>query len=270
MKLFSRGKRIPTTMTGLAGVLLAMAATTTLAHSKFPFDFYNKSRSNETFQHVATFDVMAGNGSAVAEIVDVSRDGKQLIYTDAGNGEIGFVDITRPDKPLAQGVLVVGGEPTSLAILDPLVLVAVNTSESFVNPSGKLLVIDRKTRGIVAQYDLPGQPDSVALAPDRKRAAIVIENERDEDLNDGLLPQFPSGALLIVDLQGSASNWIISTADLSPVATNAVDGSDLEPEFVDINERNEAVVTFQENNHIAIVDLRTAKPSTTFPQARPR
>ena len=266
MKLFSRGKDIPTTMTGLAGVLLAMAATTTLAHSgsHFDFDFFNTSRSNQSFQHVATFDVMAGNGSSVAEIVDVSRDGKQLIYTDASNGEIGFVDITRPDKPMAQGVLAVGGEPTSLAILDPLVLAAVDTSASFIDPSGKLLVVDRKTRSIVAQYDLPGQPDSVALAPDRKRAAIVIENERDEDRNDGLLPQYPSGALLIVDLQGSANNWVISTADLSPVAANAVDGSDLEPEFLDINERNEAVVTFQENNHIAIVDLRTGKTINNF------
>lgn len=264
MKLFSHGKGIPTTMTGLASVLIAMAATPALAHSDSHFDFFNKSRSNQSFQHVATFDVMAGNGSSVAEIVDVSRDGRQLIYTDAGKGEIGFVDITRPDQPKAQGVLVVGGEPTSLAILDPLVLVAVNTSESFTNPSGKLLVVDRKTRSIVAQYELPGQPDSVALAPDRKRAAIVIENERDEDLNDALLPQYPGGALLIVDLQGSANNWIISTADFTPVAANATDGSDLEPEFVDINERNEAVVTFQENNHIAIVDLRTGKTINNF------
>jgi hypothetical protein len=154
--------------------------------------------------------------------------------------------------------------PYFSAILDPLVLVAVDTSESFVDPSGKLLVVDRKTRGIVAQYDLTGQPDSVALSPDRKRAAIIIENERDEDLNDGLLPQYPEGALLIVDLYGSPNNWVIRTANLAPVAASAVDGSDLEPEFVDINERNEAVVTFQENNHIAIIDLRTGKTISNF------
>ena len=32
---------------------------------------------------------------------------------------------------------------------------------------------------------------------------------------------------------------------------------DPEPEFVDINDRNEAVVTLQENNHMVIVDLPT-------------
>ena len=35
--------------------------------------------------------------------------------------------------------------------------------------------------------------------------------------------------------------------------------SDPEPEFVDINRRNEAVVTLQENNHLAIVDLPSAR-----------
>lgn len=258
MKLCSRAIK---TMTGLAGVLLALATTTAFAH----FDDRDRSKSNELFQAVATFDVMAGNGSSVAEIVDVSRDGKQLIYTDAGNGEIGFVDIARADKPRGQGVLAVGGSPTSLAILDPLVLVAVDTSDSFTNPSGKLLVVDRKTRAIVAQYDLPGQPDSIALAPDRKRAAIVIENQRDEAFNDGLLPQYPSGALLIVDIKGSANTWTIRAADLSPVAANASEGGDLEPEFVDINEQNEAVVSFQENNHIAIVDLVSGKTLKQFP-----
>ena len=61
---------------------------------------------------------MAGNGSSVADIVAVSRDGRQLIYTDAYKGEIGFADISKPAKPMAQGVLAVGGEPTSAAILE--------------------------------------------------------------------------------------------------------------------------------------------------------
>lgn len=79
--------------------------------------------------------------------------------------------------------MAVGGEPTSLIVLDPLVLVGVNTSESYDDPSGKLVVVHRNTRQIVAEHELDGQPDSLALAPDHKRAAIVIENERDEDEN---------------------------------------------------------------------------------------
>jgi len=252
MKLYSRGLRTPKTHTGLAGVLLALAAHTAL------------SAPGPLFQPVATFDVMAGNGSAVAEIVDASSDGKQLVYTDAEQGEIGFVDISQPDQPKAQGVVVVGGSPTSLGILNQLVLVATDTSASFTDPSGKLVVVDRITRNIVAEYDLGGQPDSVAISPNHQYAAIVMENQRDEDLNDGVLPQYPTGGLVIVDLTGPSNAWTLRMADLSPVAAHAADGSDLEPEFVDINDKNEAVVTFQENNHLAIVDLRSGNTLQEF------
>ena len=220
--------------------------------------------SEQVFQHVGTFDVMAGNGSAVAEIVDVSVNGKELAYTDSDNEAIGFVDIRNTAVPLGKGTVAVGGEPTSLTYFDPYVLVAVNTSASYADPSGKLVVVHSHRREIVAEYELGGQPDSIALAPDHKRAAIVIENERDEDLDDGLIPQNKTGALLIVELDDDPAAYSISTADLSPVAAAAFAGSDLEPEFVDINEENEAVVTFQENNHLAIVDLTTGQTIRQF------
>lgn len=209
------------------------------------------------FATIGTFDVMAGNGSAVAEIVDVSNNGKQLVYTDSPEESIGFVDISDPANPVGDGTVPVGGEPTSLVVRGPLVLVGVNTSESFSEPSGQLVVVHRHRRRIVAVHELGGQPDSLALAPDRKRLAIVLENERDEDLDDGLIPQPPTGTLLIVDLRGAAKRWTVTEADLSPVAVNASVGEDLEPEYVDINGENEAVVSFQENNHLAIVDLVT-------------
>ncbi len=213
--------------------------------------------SGGRFVPLATFDVMAGNGSSVAEIVDVTDDGNTLIYTDADNEQIGFVDITDPEEPTAGGTLDLPGEPTSLAVNGDYVLVAINTSASFVDPSGTLLVYELETRGLVAELDLGGQPDSTAVSPDGAYAAVVIENERDEDLNDGFLPQLPSGGLVIVDLDGQPTDWTTRPADLSPVAASADNGSDLEPEFVDVNGQNLAVISFQENNHIAVVDLET-------------
>jgi hypothetical protein len=62
--------------------------------------------------------------------VDVTTNGKQLIYTDADENSIGFVDISDPAHPVGEGTVNVGGEPTSLVILDPLVLVGVNTLPS--------------------------------------------------------------------------------------------------------------------------------------------
>ncbi len=213
-----------------------------------------------SFNKVSTFDVMAGNGTDVAEIIDVSRNGKQLVYTDSETGSIGFINIKNVESPVAYGTVVVGGDPTSLVVHGRYVLVGVNTSASFTDPSGQLVVVDRKTRSIVAVHELDGQPDALSLAPNNKRLAIVIENERDEDLNGGLIPQTPdnpTGTLLIVRLKGAPADWTITEADLSPVAAAAPAGTDLEAEYVDINEEDEAVVTFQENNYLAIVDMKT-------------
>jgi hypothetical protein len=51
--------------------------------------------------------------------------------------------------------------------------------------------------------------------------------------------------------------------ELTGLAAFAPD--DPEPEFVDVNGRNEAVVTLQENNHLAIVDLETLTVKKHFP-----
>jgi Esterase-like activity of phytase len=216
------------------------------------------------FAPVGSFDVIHGNGSAVAEIVDATSDGRQLVYTDAEKSQIGFVDIANPANPQGAGTVDVVGRPTSLVIRGDWVLVGVDTSAAKTNPSGKLVVVDRNRRSIVAEHDLGGQPDSIALAPDQRRAAIVIENERDEEFNDGLIPQLPSGGLLIASLQGKPQDWVIKPVDLSQVAENAFAGDDLEPEYVDINGQNEAVVSFQENNHFAVIDLVTGQVIKEF------
>jgi len=188
-----------------------------------------------------------------AEIAAVSEDGLTLIYTDSPAEQLGFVDITDPAAPVADGTLALAGEPTSVAVRDGYALVGVNTSADFVNVSGQLEVVDINTQSIVHSIDVGGQPDSVAVSPDGRYAAVVIENERDEDLGDGAPPQLPPGTLVIVDLVGAPAAWATRTVDLTGVAD--LYSGDPEPEYVDINSKNIAVVTLQENNHIVLVDL---------------
>lgn len=222
------------------------------------------------FNRTATFVVcdQAGascesNDVTAAEIVAASTDGMTLIYNNSPKGEIGFVDIRDVKAPKGLGVLSMGGEPTSVTVLGGQALVAVNTSDgNFVKPSGKLVIVDIVTRKEVASIALPGQPDSIAVSKDGKFIAVVIENERDESLNKGAMPQLPAGSLVIVDVAGAAGTWKTRTVDLTGIAT--LYPSDPEPEYVDINENNIAVVTLQENNHIALVDLATGKITKHF------
>lgn len=91
---------------------------------------------------------------------------------------------------------------------------------------------------------------------------MAIENERDEDLNKGLIPQLPAGFLRIVDLKGQPSRWTTRDVDLTGLAEVAP--SDPEPEYVSINDQDIAAVTLQENNHIVLVDLRRGQVLNHF------
>ena len=186
-----------------------------------------------------------GKDSA-AEIV-ASDGANLLVYTNSEKGSIDFVNIADPSAPVADGSIDVGGEPTSVAVAKGMAFVAVNTSKSYTEPSGKLLIIDIYTRDVLQETALAGQPDSIAVDANNKFIAIAIENERNEDINDALIPQYPAGNLAIVDTLGN-----VKYVDLRGLASIAP--SDPEPEFVDINGLGEIVVTLQENNHIVIVD----------------
>lgn len=215
--------------------------------------------TSRSFQRLATFPTFQVTGDIDAEsapeIVDVTADGMTLVYTDSPAEAIGLVDITDPTNPTAIAQIALAGEPTSVAVRGPWILAAVDTSLDFVNTSGLLQVINTETRAVVRDIPLGGQPDAIDVSPDGRYAAIAIENERDEDLGDGQPPQAPAGGLVIVDLVGGPQRWTTRAVDFIDVAE--LFPGDPEPEYVDINRSNIAVVSFQENNHLALVDLAT-------------
>ena len=218
------------------------------------------SASASGFKRIASFPVFQNTDvdeDTAAEIIAVARNGRTLIYSDSEFGGVGFVDIRRPDAPEADGFIPLDGEPTSVAISGPFALVATNTSDSFTDVSGELLVIRLTNRRIIRTIPLGGQPDSISVSPDGRYAAIAIENERDEDLGDGFPPQAPAGELFVIDTRSNnPARWNTTTVPLTGLGIAFAD--DPEPEFVDINDNNIAVVTLQENNAVALVDLEAA------------
>ncbi len=221
--------------------------------------FAGPALAEPVFNRIATFPVVANMAqgedtarSSSAEIITASEDGKTLVYTDSPLGVIGFVDITDPKAPKPLGNAAVKGEPTTAHIIGGRVFVGVNTSESKTNPSGRLAVIDLGDHKEVASCDLGGQPDSVAVAKDGSFLAIAVENERDEDLNDGALPQMPAGYVVKLPVKdGGVDCAAMQKIDLTGLA--AIAPEDPEPEFVSINDAGEIAVTLQENNHVVII-----------------
>ncbi|WP_027859847.1 esterase-like activity of phytase family protein [Marinobacterium jannaschii] len=236
-------------------IMVAAAATGAQA------DAFNRIASFSTIKNLpANSDIKTETS---AEIIDVSEDGKTLVYSDSPLEGLGIIDISDADEPEAKGFIKTAGEPTSVAFSGDYVLAGINTSESYTQPSGFLAAIDLDDRKIEKQCDLGGQPDSVAVSKDGKFVAVAIENERDEDLGEGVLPQLPAGFLVIAPLEdGKPECDEMRRVELTGLAE--IGGEDPEPEFVDFNGNNEIVVTLQENNHLVIVDAETGKVINHF------
>lgn len=201
--------------------------------------------ANLFFNRVATFPVCRQiddncnvDDETASEIIYASKDGNTLVYTDSARGVVGFIDITDPTDPKPAGVVDVGGEPTSTGVLGPYAIVCVNTSPNYTEPSGIFHVIDIASQTVLRTGDLGGQPDAVAISPDESFVVIVVENERDEDFNEGLLPQFPPGFVVIMDVSSeNVDDWSISTVNMTGLE-GALYPEDPEPEYVAINENN--------------------------------
>ena len=218
------------------------------------------------FNRIASFPVELNNPEAEessSEIITATEDGMTLIYSDSPAGGIGFIDIADPKAPKAGGFLAMDGEPTSVTVIGGKAFVAVNTSESFVAPSGKLVVVDIASKAVDATCDLGGQPDSIAHNGTGTLLAIAIENERDEDVNGGAIPQAPAGFVTVFDVaNGAVDCATLKKVELTGLAEIA--GDDPEAEFVALNGTDEIAVTLQENNHVVLIDGRTGTVTGNF------
>ena len=254
---------------------LSIAATSTSVLAQHPFHKpFWPQKKDAYFERVATFPVYenlnpaAGDqlqDTTAAEISAASADGNVVFYSDSPMERVGLIDISDASQPKPAGFIALDGEPTSVAVNGNYLLVAVNTSSSFTTPSGKLSVYSLDNPGQPqwqADFDLGGQPDAIAISPDGRYAAIAIENERDEDWNNGIIPQQPAGDLKILTMRKAVKQWQLRSVDLTGLADIAP--SDPEPEYVAINRFNIAAVTLQENNHIVLVDLRRAMVINDF------
>jgi len=244
--------------------MLGAMAATLLAGTASP------AMAEQAFNRIATFPVAANLPADMdqatetsSEIIAATADGNTLIYSDSPLGAIGFVDISDAQNPKAGGVVKLEGEPTSVVVSGNKALAGINTSQSYTAPSGRLAVIDIAGREAEMTCELAGQPDSLALSKDGRFLAVAIENERDEDLNDGALPQLPAGVLQVFNMEHNAPDCdSVKTVALTGLAE--VGAQDPEPEFVDFNDANEIVVSLQENNHFAVVSAESGEIVSHF------
>ena len=214
----------------------------------------------------------------VAEIVAATPNGQTLFYTSADAGVLGVVDIADPTRPalLPRVDVRLGGvgEPTSVAISPDgrFAVVALRMDDDVSNARrGFLRVFDiGNPRNVTAVKDITVGigPDSLALHGSGKtlRAVVAIEDEETiaegKDKGDATLGGKRPGRIDVVGLQGLYGGSDSGLQSIELVAAlkalpDAVYPEDPQPEFVSIDHKaHMAVVSLQENNAVALVDLR--------------
>lgn len=257
--------------------------------STFSFIFLFSTAVLGTANTIDTFkplNVYCVPGGGVAEIISATPDGNRLVYTNSDDENIGIINLEDPLQPVLLKTIAMSGEPTSTAITPDgkLAVVAVNTSKLVIGEKpvitpGKLVFVDLNTGKIKGELAVGTGPDSIAITElaGTLLAVVAIENEPivvdkegkllDEDTpgQDGDISQ-PGLVQVITINENNPKNSKIDNVYFSKELLSSVEllyPEDPQPEFVDINSTRVAV-TLQENNGVAIIDLKSKNIERIF------
>jgi DNA-binding beta-propeller fold protein YncE len=209
-----------------------------------------------------------------AEIVAYDSATQRLFVTTGDTIEI--IDISNPANPIKFGEIdltSIGGGSNSVAVKNGIVAVAVEADT-------------KQDNGVVAFYNTDGVfqksvtvgalPDMLTFTPDGNKVIVANEGEPNDDYTVD-----PEGSISIVDISNGVANATVTTADFTGFndrkqelinkgvrifGKDATVAQDLEPEYIAISgDGKTAVVTLQENNAIAVVDIETATVQDILP-----
>lgn len=227
-------------------------------------------RPELSLQPIGTFRTGIFDASA-AEIVAHDPKTQRLFVVNGADAAIDVLDIRNPFRPsrIAQiDVTGLGASPNSVAVHDGVVAVAIEAAVK--TDPGTLGLFDAKDGSLLASVTVGALPDMVTFTPDGRWLLVANEGEPSDDYTID-----PEGSVSIVALPRDPRRLRqrdVRTADFrrfdsgplpagirifGPGATVA---QDLEPEFIAVSDDSRtAYVTLQENNALAIVDVRTAR-----------
>lgn len=207
-----------------------------------------------------------------AEIVAFDAASQRLFVINANAGTVDVLDVSDPTTPTPEPfsplVLPAGFEPNSVAVSDGLVAVAAAADP--ITDMGKV-VFFAADGTFLGTVDAGANPDMITFSPDGTRVLVANEGEPADGVD-------PDGSVTIITLgAGPALADKVSTATTVTATFDAFDArieelryegvriadgttvsQDLEPEYIALTgDGSLAVVTLQENNALAYIDVAT-------------
>ncbi|MBR7743225.1 choice-of-anchor I family protein [Phycicoccus sp. BSK3Z-2] len=210
-----------------------------------------------------------------AEITAYDAATHRLFVVNSGAGTVDVLDITDPttprkvaelDAPGANSVTVHGG------------LVAVAEQAAVRTDPGTLAFFDAATARETGRVTIGSLPDMATFTPNGTHVVVANEGEP-EGYCAGQVD--PEGSISVVDVRRGPERATVRTADFRAwndeadelvaagvriFGPNASVAQDLEPEYVTTSTNGHtAWVSLQENNALAVVDVRSATVTDILP-----
>lgn len=203
---------------------------------------------------------------STAEIVAYDYVTHRVFVTNSGETAIDVLDARSGEK---QGRIDVDdwGAPTCVSAHQGLVAIAINSDK--VSIRGRVLFVDAKSLDRKGDVEVGFLPDNLRFSPDGQWVVVANEGQPSEDYAFD-----PEGSVSVISV-GDGTNSTCRDADFRGFNEHQKElmargvrvfgpgsslAQDVEPEYVAISkDSSTAFVSLQENNALAVVDLKTAK-----------
>lgn len=221
---------------------------------------------------------------SAAEIVAYDPTSQKFFVTNAQNSVVDVLSINDEfkftqdescnDGNLDLSLTNAAGGPNSVAVYNGLVAVAVEDTPS-QNP-GEVAFYNASDCSFISSIQVGALPDMLTFTQNGLYVLVANEGEPNDEYTID-----PEGSISIIDMRAGPVAATVATADFNAFdrhkqrlqkrgvrifGPNASVSMDLEPEYI-TTENGLAYVSLQENNAIAVVDIKKAKVLSINPLA---
>jgi len=219
-------------------------------------------------RHLSSVSTSSSPSPGAAEIVAHDPATQRLLIVNAPQATVDVLSIADPAAPTLVTTLDVtafGAVANSVAVKNGLIAVAVEATRK-TDPG--VVVFFNSSLQVVRTIAVGSLPDMLTFTPDGRYVIVANEGEPNSYGEDDSVD--PLGTVSIIDLDRGLAGATVRSVDFRAFNGQVLDSSirifgpdatvaqDLEPEYIAVSQDSKtAWVTLQENNAVAVIDIRT-------------
>jgi len=194
---------------------------------------------------------------------------KRLFSINLNLRQLDVLDLTAPETPVLVQTVPLGGKPNSVAVHNGIIAVALEGTQKTDPGSVKLF---NASGMLLNQLTVGSLPDMLTFSPNGRWLLVANEGEPNSYNQPDSID--PEGSVSIIEMRDDVTGLTqsdVRTAVFGAVVPqenassirifgpNATLAKDLEPEYIAVaKDSRTAWVTLQENNALAVLDIRSA------------